>query len=144
MAKMSASEEIGVPADRLWALVGRWDRFEEIAGEVVRECVLERGGRCRRLYLDDGVEIEEPLLEYDHARRTIVWGIGECRNFDPPIRTETFAARFTVRDADRGQSSHLDIEWTYDVKPDRAAEGEALLRDYFRICFAGTRAALGL
>lgn len=141
---MNATQKFTASADAVWALVGRWDHFEEITGEVVRGCVLERRGRYRRLYFDDGVEIEEPLLEFDHARRTIAWGIGECRNFDPPIRPETFVARFTVRDAVPGKSCHLDIEWIYDLEPDREEEGEELLRDYFRICFDGTRKALGL
>jgi hypothetical protein len=140
MATMSASERFEVPAETLWAVAGRWDHFEEITGEVVRGCVVEQAGRSRRVFLDEGIEIEEPLLHFDHANRTIAWGIGPCKNFDPPIVPQSFVGRFSVRPA--GSGSFLDIEWRYELKPGEGAEAEALLRDYFRICFEGTRQTL--
>ena len=84
MAKVDTTIRLGVPADKVWALIGGWFALPGwLPG--IKTCASEDGGQIRRIQTADGHTIVERLRFADNLKRAysyeILSGIDAVSNY---------------------------------------------------------------
>lgn len=134
MPEISVTGAINAPANKAWALVGAFDYMPKYLDAVVSSSLIA-GGRARRLTLEDGCVVDEPLLYFDDRERVLMWTVGE-HNCDFPFTS--FIGRFSVRESTR-ESCIFEIWGRYEPAKGREQESNDLIQGYFDDCIKGVR-----
>lgn len=107
MSTVSTTRRIKADIDAVWKIVGDFGRYAEWNPSVI-ECLLEDGGRQRRLTLEDGYQILEQLEARDEATRSLTW-----RVFDGQLPLAGFRGRIEVT----ATNNICTVVWTGDFTP---------------------------
>jgi hypothetical protein len=119
MAKVSMAMELGVPADKVWELIGGFNALPNWHPAVERSEVKGEGkGSVRTLHLAGGGTIEERLEQLDDSERLYRYSI-----VSGPLPVANYSATLRVRDEGGGKCT---VEWGSDFEPAGAPEGDAV------------------
>ncbi len=120
MAKVSMSTELGVPADRVWELIGRFNALPDWLPGVERSEIEGDGkGSVRTLHLAGGGTVTERLEALDDAGKTYSYSI-----VTSPLPVANHTATLRLRETADG--SGCTVEWQSDFQPAGAPEGDAV------------------
>lgn len=111
--EIGITEQIGAPADAVWALVGGFNNLPEFDPSS-RWSMLENGGKDRRVGVTGGGEIVERLVHFDEPGRTYSYVITELVGLDYPF--ENYFSTVVVKDDVPGETSILDWRGWADVR----------------------------
>jgi hypothetical protein len=127
MAKVSMAMELGVPADKVWELIGGFNALPNWQGK----------GSVRTLHLAGGGTIEERLEQLDDSERLYRYSI-----VSGPLPVANYSATLRVRDEGGGKCT---VEWGSDFEPAGAPEGDAVeaIRGVYQAGFDNLRKMFG-
>ena len=117
MAEVSMSLELDASADEVWGVVGGFHGLADWLAPIA-DSRMEEGGMVRRLILaDDGGDIVERLMTFDHEARRISYSI-----VNSPRPIANYIATMVVRPAGDG----TEVVWSSSFEPAGASETEAV------------------
>lgn len=129
--KLTASTEIGRPADEVWDVIGQFDGITRWAPGIV-ECRLEGYdvGAVRHIKFKNGMEVSERLETFDPENRTFSYSIVKG-----PLPVENYLS--TVAVEDKGDRCTLHWETQGDPKGVPEEQLEPILSG---VCHGGSKA----
>jgi hypothetical protein len=120
MAKVSMSMNLGVPADKVWELIGGFNALPDWHPAVEKSEIEGEGtGSVRTLHLAGGGTIRERLEQVDDAGKVYSYSI-----LSGPLPVMNYTATIRLREAEDG--SGCAVEWESDFLPSGAPEGDAV------------------
>lgn len=123
MSKVSTKVNVGVPADQIWDLIGKFNALPEWHPAVERS-ELEDGGSKRRLHIVGGGEIVEELKAKDDSGRSYTYSI-----LSGPLPVMNYRATITV---DEDADGNAVVEWAGEFDPvGSAAEAENVIQSIY-------------
>ena len=141
MARAVASGPVKAPAEQVWAYVGPFGRLAEF-DPGIKKGTLEDSGVQRRLFTNDGGQIIERLLNYDHKARRYDWKIVEL--IDAPFPVVNYRASISVKDQVPGKSCVFEMAASFDPASGATEkEVEALLAADFASVLASVQRKFG-
>ena len=115
MTKVKMSTPLGVPAQKVWDLIGGINTVADWH-PAVEKSELEQGGTIRKLSLVGGGEIVEKLTQTDDEGRTYSYSI-----VSSPLPVAGYNAEIRVT----GEGDSCNIEWSSNFEPNGASETDA-------------------
>lgn len=112
MSKVSTKMNLGVPATKVWDLIGGFNALQDWH-PAVEKSELEDGGSKRRLHLVGGGEIVEELKAKDDSGRSYTYTI-----VSSPLPVANYKATITVNQDAEGNAV---VEWSGEFEPVGAA-----------------------
>lgn len=123
MSKVSTKMNLGVPASKVWDLIGGFNALQDWHPAVERS-ELEEGGSRRRLHLVGGGEIVEELQARDETGHSYTYSI-----VSGPLPVANYKATITV---DEDADGNAVVEWAGEFEPvGSAAEAENVVRSIY-------------
>ena len=120
MAKVSMTMNLGVPADKVWELIGGFNALPDWHPAVEKSEVEGEGkGSVRTLHLAGGGTIRERLEQIDDEGKVYSYSI-----LSSPLPVMNYTATLRLREAEDG--SGCAVEWESDFQPAGAPEGDAV------------------
>ena len=117
MANVSISQELPVPAQTVWSVVGGFNALPDWHPAVAKsETQTEGGAKVRTLSLAGGGTIVERLEQVDDKERAYTYSI-----LSGPLPVADYTATIRVRESGAG----CTIEWSSEFTPSGAPESEA-------------------
>lgn len=116
MPKVSMSQDLSVPADQLWQLVGRFNALPDWHPGVEKSELTEEG-QTRKLSLVGGGTIVEKLEKIDDHSRTYSYSI-----VDSPLPVKNYKATLTVS----GDGDSSSLEWSSEFEAAGLPENDAM------------------
>ena len=117
MAQASASIDLPVSADQVWALIGGFGSLPDWL-PYIPQSELNEGGRVRRLANPHGAAIVERLITFDHPGRSYSYAIVEA-----PFPVTDYLSKLRVKEVDADKSSR--VEWSGQFTPKGVSDDEA-------------------
>jgi len=126
---------LGVPADKVWDLVGGFNALADWH-PAIEKSELEGGGEVRKLSLAGGGTIVEKLEHHSDTERTYTYTIT-----DSPLPVADYTATLTVRDEGQGST----VKWSSDFAPSGAASGQVaeVIQGIYQTGFDNLKKLLG-
>jgi len=123
MSKVSTKMNLGVPASKVWDVIGGFNALQDWH-PAVEKSELEDGGTRRRLHLVGGGEIVEELKAKDDSGRNYTYTI-----LSSPLPVANYKSTITVnQDAD----GNAVVEWAGEFEPVGAAsEAENVIQSIY-------------
>lgn len=115
MTKVKMSTPLGVPAQKVWDLIGGFNALPDWH-PAVETSELEEEGTVRRLSLVGGGEIVEKLAQTDDEGRIYSYSI-----LSSPLPVAGYTAEIKVT----GEGENCNIEWSSSFEPSGASESDA-------------------
>lgn len=124
MTKVHVSQQLNVPANEIWDLVGQWNALPNWLPAVIKSESSENG-TIRVLTLAGGGTIEERLDHTDDSRRCYTYSL-----MAGPLPVANYKATVAVKDQGGGAAT---VEWSSDFEAHGASENEAreIIRDIY-------------
>lgn len=123
MSKVSTKMNLGVPASRVWELIGGFNALQDWHPAVERS-ELEDGGTKRRLHLVGGGEIVEELKGKDDSGRSYTYTI-----LSSPLPVANYKATIKV---DKDTDGNAVVEWSGEFEPvGPAADAENVIKSIY-------------
>lgn len=139
MAKVSMSVDLGVPANQVWEMIGRFQAFQDWHPAVERSEIEGEGkGSIRTLHLIGGGKIVERLEQLDEAGKEYSYSI-----LSGPLPVANYHARISLKEADDGTCK---VQWESDFQPAAGApETDAVkaIQDVYQAGFDNLRKMFG-
>ena len=118
MSKVSMSLDLGVPAEKVWDLIGGFNALPDWHPAVEKSEIEGEGhGSIRTLHLAGGGEIRERLEQMDDEGKLYSYSI-----ISSPLPVANYSATITVKESESGGSI---IEWSSEFEAEGAPENEA-------------------
>jgi Polyketide cyclase / dehydrase and lipid transport len=120
MAKVNLSQDLPVPAQAVWSVVGGFNALPDWHPAVAKSDTKTDGGaKVRTLTLAGGGTITERLEQVSDKERAYTYSI-----LSGPLPVANYSATIRVRESDSG--SGCTIEWSSEFTPSGAPENEAV------------------
>ena len=117
MAAVKMSQNLPVPAQAVWSVIGSFNGLPDWHPAVEKsETKTEGGTKIRTLHLVGGGEIVERLESADDKERTYNYSI-----LSGPLPVADYTATIKVREAGMG----CTVEWSSEFTPSGAPESDA-------------------
>ena len=117
MAAVKMSQELPVPAQAVWSVIGGFNALPDWHPAVEKsETKTEGDAKVRTLHLAGGGEIVERLESADEKERTYTYSI-----LSGPLPVSNYTASIKVRESGIGCS----VEWSSEFIPSGAPESDA-------------------
>ncbi len=118
MSKLSMSTKVGVPAEKVWELIGGFNATPDWHPAIAKsELTEEDGATIRTLHLVGGGVVRERLEMTDDEGRAYTYSIVES-----PLPVANYSATIRVS----GEGDDCTIEWSSDFKPMGTPENDAV------------------
>jgi hypothetical protein len=118
MSKISMSTKVGVPADKVWELIGGFNDLADWHPAIAKsELEEEDGATIRTLHLVGGGVVRERLEMADDEGRAYTYSIIES-----PLPVADYSATIQVS----GEGDDCTIEWSSNFNPQGAPENDAV------------------
>ena len=118
MSKLSMSTKVGVPAEKVWELIGGFNDLADWHPAIAKSELEEEGGATiRTLHLVGGGVVRERLEMTDEEGRAYTYSIIES-----PLPVANYSATIRVS----GEGDDCTIEWSSDFNPMGAPENDAV------------------
>jgi uncharacterized protein YndB with AHSA1/START domain len=139
MSKVMVTEELPVPAERVWELVSEFGGIQKWSGPMIEQVTVEGDGvgAVRTIGIAGGVTLQEELRALDDAARSFSYAIIG----DSPLPVSDYLSTFTV--VERGPNA-CRIEWGSTFEPTDEQQAIPLVEGIYKQGIAGLRRALGL
>ena len=136
MAKVSMQSPVGISADQVWELIGKFNALPEWH-PAVSASKLEDGGKLRRISLLGGGEIVERLEKIDEGDRLYRYSI-----VSGPLPVANYTATLRVKD---GKDGKAVVEWSSEFDPAGASEMDATaaVQEIYKTGFDSLRKMFG-
>lgn len=136
MTKVHVSQQLNVPANEVWNVVGRWNALPDWLPAVIGS-ELSDDGKIRVLTLAGGGTIEERLDHADESRRSYCYSL-----IGGPLPVGNYKATVAVKDHGDGAAT---VEWSSDFDARGASEAEVidLVRNIYKSGFDNLRKMFG-
>ena len=119
MTKVSMKNELKVPADEVWKLIGGFNALPDWHPAVAESTTEGEGeGSVRRLSLAGGGTIIEKLESVNDDERRYSYSI-----VDSPLPVSNYKATISVRE--QGDGTATVVEWSSEFSPSGASESDA-------------------
>ncbi|WP_186247984.1 SRPBCC family protein [Burkholderia gladioli] len=135
MSNVSISVEIAAPADRVWAIVGKFNGLPAWLAPV-RTSRLSADGKTRHLEIGTDTRIVEQLLEHSDADRRYSYSILEGP--DPVV---DYVATIAV---ERSGENRAKATWSSRFTPNAGADEAKLIAQYSGLYEMGLKQAKAL
>jgi hypothetical protein len=116
MTKISQSTRLGVPADRVWNLIGGFNALPEWH-PAVKASRLDNGGRVRQLDIAGGGSLTEKLEKFDDQQHVYSYSMVQGT-----LPVADYRATIKVSEAEDGKG--CTIEWSSEFLPSGASESD--------------------
>ena len=118
MSKISMSTKVGVPAEKVWEMIGGFNDLADWHPAIAKSELEEEGGATiRTLHLVGGGVVRERLEMTDEEGRAYTYSIIES-----PLPVANYSATIRVS----GEGDDCTIEWSSDFNPMGAPENDAV------------------
>jgi len=118
MAKISMSTKVGVPAEKVWELIGGFDALPRWHPAISKSELKKDGNTTiRTLHLVGGGVVRERLERSDDSGRTYTYTILES-----PLPVANYTATIHVT----GEGDDCTVEWSSEFNPSGAPENDAV------------------
>lgn len=117
MSKVSSQQELHVPAETVWDLIGKFNALADWH-PAVEKSELSEGGSIRTLNLAGGGEIVERLEKLDDGEYEYSYAI-----LDSPFPVRDYTSTLKIRPSDDGKG--CVVEWGGHFEPAGASAADA-------------------
>jgi hypothetical protein len=118
MSKVSMSLDLGVPADKVWDLIGGFNALPDWHPAVEKSEIEGEGkGSVRTLHLAGGGTITERLEQLDDAGKVYSYSI-----LSSPLPVANYTGTIRLEDGPSG----CKVTWESNFEPAGAPEGDAV------------------
>ncbi len=119
MAKVSMSVDLGVPANKVWDMIGGFHGIHDWHPAIERTDIEGEGkGSLRTLHLVGGGEIVERLEQLDDEGKKYSYSI-----VSSPLPVANYNATISLEEAEDGTCK---MQWESDFQPKDAPENDAV------------------
>lgn len=118
MSKVSMSLNLGVPADKVWDMIGGFNALADWHPAVEKSEIEGEGkGSVRTLHLAGGGTIRERLEQIDDEGKLYSYSI-----LSSPLPVANYSSTIRLEDDESG----CKVTWESDFQPSGAPEGDAV------------------
>ncbi|MCB1755374.1 MAG: SRPBCC family protein [Gammaproteobacteria bacterium] len=138
MSKVTSQQELNVPAEEVWALIGKFNALADWH-PAVETSTLSDDGTIRTLSLAGGGEIVERLEKLNDGDYEYSYSI-----LDSPLPVSDYTSTLKIRRNDDGKG--CVVEWGSDFKPAgvSAADAEKVINGIYQAGFDNLRKIFGV
>ncbi|WP_295993544.1 SRPBCC family protein [Rugamonas sp.] len=126
MSKVSVSMQLGVSAERAWAMVGGFHGLLDWSSGL-KSCTAEQGGRVRRLLAADGMEILERLEAFSESERFYSYSIIES-----PLPVTNYQSTLKVIPVFGQEQCHVEWSCNFYAPAEHEAQMEAAFQGLYQ------------